>query len=134
MFRPFRNVSDIAARVGPTPWRHGPAEYRKAFVAEFVDWEKGVLETAARFDGRCDPLGEIWWAEQTRQAIRNYDFAADKHGTVADSAPGASALADLPIWQAVAGGVSANTEPCDDALMESESYQDPIYNSRRVHI
>ena len=122
LLRPFRDVSDIATRHGgAVPWRHGPVEFRKAFVAEFIDWEKSVLAAAARFNGNCEPLGEVWWAERIRQTIRDYDFAADKHGASADAAPDASALAGLPPWQAVADGDSGDVPPRDDVLMESDS-------------
>ena len=123
LFRPFRKVADIAMRVlqGRETWRGGPAEFKKAFVSEFVEWERSVAKTAALYHAHCDPVGDIWWAERIRQAVRNYDFAADKPGPGSGAAPTGSALADLPPWQPAADSISAHPEPCEGILMESES-------------
>ena len=124
LFRPFRSVEDVLRRVCSGRWHHGAAEYWKAFLSEFRHWRVSQESIAAGARRVAVPLSEEWWACRVCDAMKNYDVAAGRHLSKADTVPSSDALHHLPFAAPDADLPAPVAAEDDQPLMESDSDQE----------
>ena len=125
LFRPHRSSQDVVNFAFTGHYFSGTEDDAwNAIHHEYQAWRSMVESTAAQCQGKAPALSAAWWSSLVSHGMRNYDLAAAKHKTIADSTP-----ANLDALPVMITNVSTNTaeadgEPNHDAI-DSDTSDEP---------